>query len=45
MTDANWCYLMCDSVLLPLIAVATFVWTAYQEYRYRFISTIKISKR
>ncbi len=31
----NWCYVMCDSVILPLVAVATFIWTAYQEYRHQ----------
>lgn len=31
----NWCYQMCDSVILPLIAIGTFLWTGYQELRHR----------
>jgi len=31
----NWCYVMCDSVILPIATVITFLWTAYQEYRHR----------
>jgi hypothetical protein len=31
--EPNWCYVMCDSIVLPIIALATAVVTAYQEYR------------
>ncbi len=31
----NWCYVMCDSVVLPLVAIITAVWTFYQEIRHQ----------
>lgn len=41
MFDQNMCYAMCDSVILPIIAVGTFIWTAYQEIRYRMAASKK----
>jgi len=32
--DGGWCYALCDSVVLPILTMATFGWTAYQEYRH-----------
>jgi len=41
--EGNMCYAMCDSVVLPLIAVMTFIWTAYQEYQLkRLVKKVKI---
>jgi len=31
----EWCYVMCDNVIIPLLGVAAFVWSAYQEWRHR----------
>lgn len=33
--EANWCYFMCDSFVLPLVSIATAAVTIYQEYRHR----------
>ena len=30
----NWCYAICDSLVLPIVAIVTFLWTIYQEWRY-----------
>jgi len=32
---ANWCYWTCDSVVLPLMTVATATWTIFQEVRHQ----------
>jgi len=31
----NWCYGMCDSVILPIVTIITFFWTIYQEKKIR----------
>jgi len=29
--NPNWCYVACDSVILPITTVITFLWTLYQQ--------------
>lgn len=38
---ANWCYTLCDGVILPAAAIVAFVWTMYQEYRHQRIEKEK----
>jgi len=35
MDSYNWCYALCNSFILPLVALLTAAWTAYQEYRHQ----------
>jgi len=31
----NWCYQLCDGVVLPVMAIIAFFWTLYQEFRHQ----------
>jgi hypothetical protein len=35
MVLTNWCYAMCDSLVLPFVSIVTFLWTVIQEIRHQ----------
>lgn len=39
--EVNWCYAMCDSIILPIVSIVTFIWTAIQAYQLKRLQNAK----